>query len=79
MRWQDAEGKLGIDASLIVCFLKHLGAEKAFETLKQAWLLNFNGMLHEPRNSPASCCSYTAGVRKMLSGLTRLVAGCIVN
>ena len=32
---QDAKEKLGIDASLIFCFLRHLGVEKAWDTLKQ--------------------------------------------
>ena len=35
IRSQDAKQKLGIDASLIFCFLRHLGVEKAWETLKQ--------------------------------------------
>ncbi len=42
LRLQDAKEKLGIDASLIFCFLRHLGVEKAWETLKQvAAVLNF--------------------------------------
>ncbi|MDB5744802.1 MAG: adenosine deaminase [Polaromonas sp.] len=32
----DAAGGLGIDASLILCFLRHLSEEEAFETLEQA-------------------------------------------
>ncbi|NOL50020.1 adenosine deaminase [Pelistega europaea] len=33
---QDAKNRLGISSSLIMCFLRHLSQEKAFETLKQA-------------------------------------------
>lgn len=33
---QDGEAKLGLSASLIMCFLRHLPEENAFETLKQA-------------------------------------------
>jgi adenosine deaminase len=32
----DARGKLGVSASLILCFLRHLSEEEAFETLEQA-------------------------------------------
>jgi adenosine deaminase len=32
----DAEAELGISASLILCFLRHLSEEDAFETLEQA-------------------------------------------
>ncbi len=32
----DAESKLGISAALILCFLRHLSEEEAFETLEQA-------------------------------------------
>ncbi|RYF64258.1 MAG: adenosine deaminase, partial [Comamonadaceae bacterium] len=32
----DAKAKLGIDAELILCFLRHLSEESAFETLEQA-------------------------------------------
>jgi len=32
----DAEKKLGISSSLILCFLRHLSEESAFETLEQA-------------------------------------------
>jgi adenosine deaminase len=32
----DAEHKLGVNASLILCFLRHLSEESAFETLEQA-------------------------------------------
>jgi len=32
----DAEAKLGISASLIMCFLRHLSEKEAFETLEQA-------------------------------------------
>ncbi len=32
----DAEAELGISASLILCFLRHLSEESAFETLEQA-------------------------------------------
>jgi adenine deaminase len=32
----DANSKLGISASLIMCFLRHLSEEEAFETLEQA-------------------------------------------
>ena len=32
----DAQEKLGISASLIMCFLRHLSEEEAFETLEQA-------------------------------------------
>lgn len=32
----DAESELGISASLIMCFLRHLSEEEAFETLEQA-------------------------------------------
>lgn len=40
----DAKEKLGISASLIMCFLRHLSEEEAFETLEQAlpfkeWIL----------------------------------------
>ena len=33
---QDARQKLGISSQLIMCFLRHLSEEKAFETLEQA-------------------------------------------
>ncbi|MES3002307.1 MAG: adenosine deaminase [Pseudomonadota bacterium] len=33
---EEARGKLGVDASLILCFLRHLSEEEAFETLEQA-------------------------------------------
>jgi adenosine deaminase len=33
---QDARGALGVDASLILCFLRHLSEAEAFETLEQA-------------------------------------------
>ncbi|MFT3720310.1 adenosine deaminase [Pseudorhodoferax sp.] len=33
---QDAKAKLGVDAALILCFLRHLSEEDAFETLEQA-------------------------------------------
>ena len=33
---EDAKSELGIDASLILCFLRHLSEESAFETLEQA-------------------------------------------
>ena len=33
---QDAQQKLGISSQLIMCFLRHLSEEKAFETLEQA-------------------------------------------
>ena len=33
---QDAQEKLGISSQLIMCFLRHLSEEKAFETLEQA-------------------------------------------
>ena len=33
---QDAKEKLGISSHLIMCFLRHLSEEKAFETLEQA-------------------------------------------
>ncbi len=33
---QDAKSRLGIDAELILCFLRHLSEEDAFETLEQA-------------------------------------------
>jgi adenosine deaminase len=33
---RDAQAKLGIDAELILCFLRHLSEEEAFETLEQA-------------------------------------------
>jgi adenine deaminase len=33
---QDARGQLGIDAELILCFLRHLSEADAFETLEQA-------------------------------------------
>jgi len=33
---RDAETELGISASLIMCFLRHLSEEEAFETLEQA-------------------------------------------
>ncbi|MEO7391953.1 MAG: adenosine deaminase [Ramlibacter sp.] len=33
---EDARGQLGVDASLIMCFLRHLSEEEAFETLDQA-------------------------------------------
>ena len=32
----DAKAKLGVDASLILCFLRHLSEREAFETLEQA-------------------------------------------
>ncbi|NMM08395.1 adenosine deaminase [Polaromonas sp.] len=32
----DAQGELGISAALILCFLRHLSEEEAFETLEQA-------------------------------------------
>jgi len=32
----DAEAKLGVSAALIMCFLRHLSEEEAFETLEQA-------------------------------------------
>ena len=32
----DAKAKLGVDAALILCFLRHLSEEAAFETLEQA-------------------------------------------
>jgi adenine deaminase len=32
----DAKAKLGVDASLILCFLRHLSEQEAFETLEQA-------------------------------------------
>jgi adenine deaminase len=32
----DAGAKLGVDASLIMCFLRHLSEQEAFETLEQA-------------------------------------------
>jgi adenosine deaminase len=32
----DAKAKLGVDAQLILCFLRHLSEESAFETLEQA-------------------------------------------
>ena len=32
----DAESELGISASLIMCFLRHLSEQEAFETLEQA-------------------------------------------
>ncbi|HUR89141.1 MAG TPA: adenosine deaminase [Ramlibacter sp.] len=32
----DAKGRLGIDAALILCFLRHLPEQEAFETLEQA-------------------------------------------
>ena len=32
----DAEAKLGVSAALILCFLRHLSEEEAFETLEQA-------------------------------------------
>ncbi len=32
----DAEAKLGVSAALIMCFLRHLSEEQAFETLEQA-------------------------------------------
>ena len=35
---QDAQQKLGISSQLIMCFLRHLSEEKAFETLEQALL-----------------------------------------
>ena len=33
---QDARGALGVDATLILCFLRHLSEEEAFATLEQA-------------------------------------------
>ncbi|MFV5192519.1 MULTISPECIES: adenosine deaminase [Acinetobacter] len=33
---EDAKAKLGISSQLIMCFLRHLSEEKAFETLEQA-------------------------------------------
>jgi adenosine deaminase len=33
---QDAKGQLGVDAELILCFLRHLSEQEAFETLEQA-------------------------------------------
>ena len=33
---QDAKAKLGVSACLILCFLRHLSEEEAFETLEQA-------------------------------------------
>lgn len=33
---QDAKAKLGVDAELILCFLRHLSEAEAFETLEQA-------------------------------------------
>ncbi|AMO25254.1 adenosine deaminase [Ramlibacter tataouinensis] len=33
---QDARGQLGVDAELILCFLRHLSEAEAFETLEQA-------------------------------------------
>ncbi len=33
---KDAKAGLGVDADLILCFLRHLSEEKAFETLEQA-------------------------------------------
>lgn len=33
---QDAQSRLGISSFLIMCFLRHLSQEKAFDTLKQA-------------------------------------------
>ncbi len=33
---EDARGRLGVDAALILCFLRHLSEEEAFETLEQA-------------------------------------------
>jgi adenosine deaminase len=33
---QDARSQLGVDAELILCFLRHLSEEEAFETLEQA-------------------------------------------
>lgn len=33
---QDAQQKLGVSSQLIMCFLRHLSEEKAFETLEQA-------------------------------------------
>lgn len=33
---QDARARLGVSASLILCFLRHLSEEEAFETLEQA-------------------------------------------
>lgn len=33
---QDAKAQLGVDAELILCFLRHLSEEEAFETLEQA-------------------------------------------
>ena len=32
----DAQAKLGVSAALILCFLRHLSEEEAFETLEQA-------------------------------------------
>lgn len=33
---QDAQAKLGVSASLILCFLRHLSEDEAFDTLEQA-------------------------------------------
>lgn len=33
---QDAKAQLGVDAELILCFLRHLSEEEAFQTLEQA-------------------------------------------
>ena len=33
---QDAQAKLGVSASLILCFLRHLSEEEAFQTLEEA-------------------------------------------
>ena len=33
----DAQTQLGISSSLILCFLRHLSEEEAFETLEEAW------------------------------------------
>ena len=35
-RLDEAKGKLGVDAELILCFLRHLSEEAAFATLEQA-------------------------------------------
>ncbi len=33
----DAQNQLGISSSLILCFLRHLSEEEAFDTLEEAW------------------------------------------
>ena len=33
----DAQAQLGISSSLILCFLRHLSEEEAFDTLEEAW------------------------------------------